>query len=320
MDNLRETPKPAGPAAVRQPASAGDQPIGFVYAIGAYGLWGMMPFYVKAVAHIPALEIVAYRVLWSVPVAGIVILALRRTADLRAALQSPRTMLLATVTALLVSINWLVYVWAVSVDRALETALGYYINPLINVLMGAVFLGERFTRAQIMAVALAVVGVAVMTIETGGLPWISLVLACSFASYGFLRKTLPIGPTQGFMLEVMILSPLAFVVVLWFAIGGGADLAAGMPPALYAGSDQGAGRFWLLALAGPVTAFPLILYAFGAKALRYSTIGLLQYIAPTLIFLIAVFVFREPFSAGQLVAFLFIWSAVILYSWSLIRR
>ena len=290
-------------------AQPGEPLSGFAFSLGAYFLWGFMPLYMKAVAHIPAYEVVAHRILWSVPVAGIILVALRRTADLRAALRSPRTLALAALTAGLISVNWGIYVWAISVDRTVETALGYYINPLVNILLGAVFLGERFNRLQAAAIALAVIAVGILTVKAGGLPWVSLALALSFGTYGYLRKTLPIGPTQGFMLEVMILTPLALIVIGWLeATGEGHFLSEGL---------SGIG---LLMLAGPVAALPLILYAFGAKALRFTTLGILQYIAPTIIFLIAVFVFGEPFSHWQLIAFLFIWSALALYTLSLFRR
>lgn len=307
-------PAPAG-GAILPPKIAGTSDSkpeamrGFIYAMSAYVLWGFMPIYMKAVAHISAIEVVAHRVLWSLPVAGAILLFLGRTSDLKAAFRSPRVLALAALTACLISVNWSVYVWAISVNRTVETALGYYINPLFNVVMGALFLGERFNRAQIVAVCLAVAGVAILTVAQGGLPWISLVLAMSFACYGFLRKTLPIGPTQGFMLEVIILTPVALALIAWFAATGKGHFGAG------ASSDT-----WLLLLAGPVTALPLILYAFGAKLLRYSTIGLMQYVAPTLIFVIAIFVFREPFDTTELVAFLFIWSALVVYSSSMLKR
>lgn len=291
------------PAQPREPLS------GFAFALGAYLFWGGLPFYMKAVAHIPAWEVVAHRVIWSVPVAGVILLLLGRTADLKAALRSPRTLALAALTAGLISINWGVYVWAVAANHTVEAALGYYINPLVNVLLGAVFLGERFNRLQATAIAFAVIAVTILTVKAGGLPWVSLTLAGSFGFYGFFRKTLPIGPTQGFMLEVMLLSVPALAIIGWLAMTGASHFG-----------PTGAGDIGLLLLAGPVTAFPLILYAFGAKALRFTTIGIVQYLTPTLIFLAAVFAFGEPFSHWQLIAFCFIWSALVLYTLSLFRR
>ncbi len=179
---------------------------GFLFALSAYLLWGFLPFYMKAVAHIPAPEVVAHRIVWSVPIAGAVLLLLGRTADVKAAFRSPRTLLMAALTASLITVNWGIYVWAIAADRAVETALGYYINPLVIVAMGAVLLGEKLSRLQIAAVALAAVAVLALTFDGGGLPWVSLALAISFALYAFLRKTLPVGPSQGFFLEVLILS------------------------------------------------------------------------------------------------------------------
>ena len=191
------------------------------------------------------MEVVAHRILWSVPIAGAVLLALGRTADVKVALRSPRTMAMAALTASLITVNWGIYVWAIAVDRTVETALGYYINPLMSIAMAAVFLGEKLSRAQIVAVGLAVLAVVVLTVEAGGLPWISLALATSFAIYGFLRKTLPIGPSQGFFLEVLILSVPSLAYVIWLACAGGGAfrrLAAGKhaaPGAVRAG-DRGA--------------------------------------------------------------------------------
>ena len=281
---------------------------GFGFALGAYVMWGLMPLYIKAVSHIPPVDIVAYRVLFSVPVAGCVLLWLRRTADLKAAFREPRTLLLAGLTAILIAMNWGIYTWAVVVDRTVETALGYYINPIVNIVLGAAFLGERFNKWQLLAIALAVAAVLVLTVHAGGPPWISLSLALTFGLYGFLRKTLPIGPSQGFFLEVLLLSIPSLIVLFFVSPTGGQYV--------WDGGFIGA---MLVMAAGPFTAIPLILYAAGAKRLRYSTIGLMQYIAPSLIFLVAVFVFREPFSAWQLLAFCLIWSALGIYSWSTLR-
>ena len=279
---------------------------GFAFAFVAYMIWGIQPIFMKLVAHIPAAEVVAHRVVWSVPIAGVVLLALGRTADVKAALRSPRTLLMAAVTAALITVNWGVYVWAIAVDRAVETALGYYINPLMSVVMGAVLLNERLTRAQMLAVGLAVLAVVVLTIEAGGLPWISLALAVTFALYGFLRKTLPIGPSQGFFLEVLILCVPAIGYIAWLQLGGQGHFLLSEPTDI-----------WLLLACGPITATPLLLYAFGAKLLRFSTIGIMQYIGPSIVLLIAVFIFREPFGTTTAIAFGLIWTALIIYTWSM---
>lgn len=280
---------------------------GFLFACGAFGLWGFMPLYVKALEHVPAAELVAHRVVWSVPVAGAVLLALGRTGDIALALRSPRTLGMAALTALVISINWGVYVWAIMAERALEAALGYYINPLVSVMLGAVLLGEKLSRLQMAAVVLATIAVIVLTVDAGGLPWVSLLLAFSFAVYGFLRKTLPVGPSQGFFLEVAILTVAALPYLLWLAAVGEGHFTLSRP------ADMA-----LFLLAGPVTAVPLILYAFGAKLLRVSTIGIMQYIAPTMIVVIAFFVFGEPFGGARIVALALIWAALVLYSWSML--
>ncbi len=279
---------------------------GFAFAFGAYLLWGIQPIFMKAVAHIPAFEVVAHRILWSVPIAGVVLLLLGRTADLKAALRSPRTLAMAAVTAAIITVNWTIYTWAIAVDRAVDTALGYYINPLVSVLMGAVLLGERFTAPQIVALALAVLAVVVLTIESGGIPWISLALAITFAIYGYLRKTLPIGPSQGFFLEVLILCVPCLIYIVWLQLDGTGHFLPSQPV-----------DFFLLLACGPITATPLLFYAFGAKLLRLSTLGLMQYMAPTMVLILAVFVFGEPFHMIHAVAFGLIWLALIIYSWSM---
>jgi len=279
---------------------------GFFFAFSAYVFWGVQPIFMKLVAHMPAAEVVAHRVLWSLPIAGIVIWALGRTADLKAALRSPRTLAMAAVTATIISVNWGIYVWAIAVDRAIDTALGYYINPLVSVVMGAVLLGEKLAVPQMVAVGLALVAVVVLTVDAGGLPWVSLALALTFAAYGFLRKTLPIGPSQGFFLEVLILCLPALGYVAWLEFHGDNHFVAASPNDMI-----------LLLLCGPVTATPLLLYAFGAKLLRYSTIGIMQYIGPSIVLLIAVFVFGEPFGGVKAVAFWLIWTALALYTWSM---
>ncbi len=279
---------------------------GFFFALGAYVFWGVQPMFMKLVAHVPAPEVVAHRIVWSIPVAGVVLLLLGRTADLKAALRSPRTLLMAMITAALITFNWGIYVWAIAAGRAVETALGYYINPLVSVVMGAVLLGETLSRPQMAAVGLAALAVAILTVYAGGLPWVSLALAISFAVYGYLRKTLPIGPSQGFFLEVLILCLPALLYIAWLQMRGEGHFLPSAPADIA-----------LLVLCGPVTAIPLLLFAFGAKLLRFSTIGIMQYIGPSIVLLIAVFVFGEPFGGVRAVAFGLIWIALAIYSWSM---
>lgn len=285
-----------------------DTPRGFAFALAAYLLWGFLPFYMKAVAHIPALEVVAHRVVWSVPIAGLVLIWLGRTRDIRIALQTPRTMIMALITAALITVNWSIYVWSIGAGRAIETALGYYINPLFSIFLGAVLLKESLDGRQKTAIALAVVAVALLAWESGGVPWVSVGLALSWGFYAFFKKSLPVGPNQGFFLEVMILTPPAIGFIVYAQMAGiGHFGSTGMVDVL------------LLLGCGLVTAVPLMIYANGAKLLRLSTIGIMQYIAPTLIFVIAVFVFKEPFGPYKMVAFVLIWTALAIYSSSLLR-
>ncbi len=287
----------------------GDSPRGFAFALTAYFLWGFLPLYMKAMAHIPAAEVIAHRILWSVPVAGAVLIVLGRTADLRTALRNPRMMGMAALTAVIISVNWGIYVWAIQSGHALDAALGYYINPLFSIFLGAVLLGERLDRIQMAAIALAVAAVAVLTIDAGRLPVVALALTVSWAAYAFLKKQLPIGPNQGFMLEVLILLPMALAYLGWLIW-------------------RGESHFWvgntadtlLLLGCGVITAGPLMIYANGAKLLRLSTIGILQYIAPTMIFLTAVFIFGEPFGRAQMIAFPMIWGALAMYTVALVRQ
>ena len=279
---------------------------GFTLALCAYLLWGMLPFYMKWVAHLPLTEVIAHRIIWSVPIAAMVLIIMGRTADFKAALRSRRMLGMAALTAVLITLNWSIYVWAIAADRTVETALGYYINPLVNVVVGALLLGERLGKLQIVAVLLAAVAVTVLTIEQGNLPWVSLSLALSFAAYGFFRKTLPIGPSQGFLLEVLLLSIPAIGYVIWLQATGRGHFLTGAE-----------GDTALLLGCGPITAVPLLLFAFGARMLRLSTIGLMQYIAPTIVFLIAVFAFDEPFGRVQAIAFALIWAALALYTFAL---
>ncbi len=286
-----------------------DTPAGLGFALSAYLMWGFLPIYMKWVSHIPPAEVVAHRILWSVPVAALLLILLRRTRDLIDALRNPRMLAMACVTATLITVNWGIYVWAISAGRALDAALGYYINPLFSVALGAILLGEKLTRAQLIAIALAAAAVVVLTIEAGTLPWAAVGLTLSWGFYALFKKSLPIGPNQGFLLEVLILLLPALVYVLWLTGTGQSHFAVG-----------NAQDTWLLLGCGVVTAVPLIVYANGAKLLRLSTIGILQYIAPTLIFLVAVFLFGEDFSGARLIAFPMIWAALVIYSISLLRQ
>jgi chloramphenicol-sensitive protein RarD len=291
------------------PASEGDTGRGFAYAVSAYLLWGFLPIYMKALAHVPPVEVVAHRVIWSVPVAGAILLATGRTGDLGRALGSPRTMAMAALTAAIISVNWGIYVWAIGSGHALDAALGYYINPLFSIFLGAVLLKERLSVAQMAAVGLAAAAVLVLTFASGQVPLAALGITVSWGAYAYFKRALPIGPNQGFLLEVLILTPFALGLIALVTARGEGHFLEGVP------EDT-----WLLLGTGVVTAVPLILYAYGAKGLRLSTIGILQYIAPTMILLTAVFLFGEPFGAAERIAFPMIWAALALYTASLVQQ
>ena len=286
-----------------------DTPAGFVYALTAYVLWGFLPLFLKLVAHIPPVEIVSHRVIWSVPIAAVVLIASRRTDALMAALKSPRAIAMAVLTAALVATNWGIYIWAIATDRALDGALGYYINPLFSILLASVLLGERLTKGQMVALVFAATAVVVLTVDAGRLPFAAIGLTLSWGFYAFFKKQLPVGPNQGFMLEVLVLLPFAAAYVAYLAVTGqGHFMASSVNDTL------------LLLGCGVVTAVPLIFYGNGAKGLRLTTIAMMQYIAPTMIFLIAVFVFREPFGSARMIAFPLIWLSLAIYSISMFRN
>lgn len=281
---------------------------GFAYAAASYLLWGMLPIYLKAIDHIPATEVVAHRIIWSVPLTGLLLIWLGRTADIVAAFKSPRTMLMSGLTASLITANWCVYVWAIGVGQTLEAALGYYITPLFSVLLGTAVLGEKMTRGQVAAVALAGVAVAVLASKAGGLPWVSIALTLSWGFYMLFKKMLPVAPAPGFFLEVLLLAVPALAYAAWLSGTGTSHFG-----------PTGTSDVVMLIGCGVVTAVPLLLFINGAKLLRLSTIGIMQYILPTMIFLIAVFVFHEPFGIETAVAFVLIWTALAIYSWPMAK-
>ncbi|OYD03472.1 EamA family transporter RarD [Rhizobium sp. N4311] len=286
-----------------------DSPRGFAFALTAYLLWGFLPIYMKAVAHISPAEVIAHRIVWSLPLAGMVLIVLGRTADIATALRSPRMLAMAALTASLITVNWGTYVWAIGAGHSLDAALGYFINPLFSIFLGAVLLKEKLQPLQIAAIALAALAVAILAFDSGGIPWVALTLAISWGFYALLRKTLPLGPNQGFFLEVLILSGPALLYILYLEFGSGQGH-------LY---RTGLADTALLLGCGVITAVPLMIYANGAKLLKLSTIGIMQYIAPTMIFLIAVFIFHEPLGTARMIAFPLIWAGLFLYSWSMLK-
>ena len=299
-------PAPATPAPAPDPA---DTRRGVAFAGAAFLFWGLSPIYWKALGEVPASEVLAHRIAWSFVLLVAMLVARRRGRELVAAVLRPRTLGTLLVTTALIAVNWYVYIWAMAAERVLEASLGYFINPLVNVLLGVVFLRERLSRPQAAAVALAGVGVAVLTLEVGRVPWVALTLAGSFGVYGLLRKTVDAGPQVGLAIETALLTPLT---LLWLArlhaAGGGA----------FAGGDLGIDL--LLAGAGAITVVPLVWFTFGARLLPLSALGLIQYLAPSIQFLLAVLVYREPFSTTHLIAFAVIWAGLAVFTLDLRRR
>ena len=282
---------------------------GFGFAMGAYMIWGFLPIFMKALSHISPAEVLVHRVIWSLPIAAGVLLWLGRTDDIKRALRSPPVIGMGMITACLVSINWGIYVWAIGSGHALDAALGYYVNPLFSVLLGAVLLKERLSLAQKIALGIAACAVAIVTYEAGRLPLVALGLTVSWGLYAYFKKSLPIGPNQGFFLEILLLTPIALGYLTYLTWTGQGHFMMGVS------WDTG-----LLLACGIVTAVPLMLYANGAKLLRLSTIAVLQYMIPTMIFLTAVFVFGEEFGLARMLAFPMIWVALIIYTWSFLRQ
>ena len=280
---------------------------GWLSALSAYLAWGLFPIYFKALTGIPALEVLAHRVVWSVVLLVPVVLVLRRGPTVWAALRAWGR-LAALASASLIAVNWLVYIWAVQAGRVVEASLGYFVNPLVSVLLGVVFLGERLRRVQVMAVALAGAGVLWLVVHLGVIPWLPLSLAFSFGLYGLVRKRAAMDPVGGLLAETALLVPAALIFLAWRGVTGAGAFGHGAGPSL------------LLAAAGPITTVPLVLFADGVRRLPLSTVGLLQYLTPTLQFLLGVLVYREVFTQTHAVAFGCIWLALALYTWDSLRR
>ena len=276
--------------------------LGFLACLGCYVIWGVLPLYFRFLDHIAPEEMLAHRIVWSVPTGLIFIALARNWTQLRAALTRQHLFWLF-ISATLIGLNWFTYIWAVGQERVMEASLGYYINPLVNVLIGAVFFSEQLRLAQWASVLLAAIGVAVMTVALGYLPWVALFLCLTFALYSVIRKQVQVDARAGFVVEAALLAPLAMLWLGWFV---------GQPEGRLFG--EGGWDIFSLMAAGPITAVPLILFAIAAKRLRLSTIGMMQYIGPTLQFLISVLVFKEAFGLMHAVAFACIWSALVVFT------
>ncbi len=297
------------PKTQRAPAlklSASDPALGVAYAILAYLSWGLLPLYWKSVSWVPAPQLIMYRMLWALPVL-LALLAWRgRLAELGRLLRQPRQLRVLALTALLVSTNWLIFVWSVEHDHVVQASLGYFIVPLFYVLLGLVFLQERLRPLQWLAVSLAGLGVLWQILTLGVIPWISLVLAATFGFYGLLRKTAPVDGLLGLSAEMLLLVPLALCYLVWSGLDGN-----------HAFTRHGITGMALIALSGLLTVLPLLWFANAARRLRLATIGFFQYLAPTCQLLLAILLFGEPFTRDHLVSFGLIWLALAIYSWDL---
>jgi chloramphenicol-sensitive protein RarD len=283
--------------------------LGLLYTTGAFLLWGAVPVYWKMLQHVPALEILAHRIVWGFALVVVWMTIRRRWPEFRGVFHRPRTVAALLASTVFIATNWGLFIYAVNTDRVLATSLGYYINPLVNVLLGLVVLGERLNRQQWLAVALAALAVALLTVRAGELPWISLVLPICFGLYSLLRKTVHADAVVGLTFETAALAPLAAALLLRQEHRGVGALG-----------HQGIGIDLLLVAAGVVTAVPLILFTLGVRRIPLSTAGLLQYIAPTCTFLLAVLLYDEPFSTAHAISFGLIWTALVIYSLDLRAR
>ena len=283
---------------------------GIIYAALAFFCWGLFPIYFHALGEVPPLQILAHRMLWSLAFL-LILLLLRRDWKWLQVVRQPRVFFSFVLSALLLSANWLVYIWSVMNHHVIEASLGYFINPLVNIVLGYLILKERMRPLQWAAIGVAALGVAWLTWQAGTVPWIALFLALSFGGYGLLRKTAALGPLEGLSFETIVLFPLAAGYVIWLTVQG-------QNVFINTASDT---TRWLLIMAGPLTAIPLLLFATGARKIPLSILGLLQYLSPTLQFLLGVWLFKEAFSADRLVGFVLIWSALALFAGEgLLRR
>jgi chloramphenicol-sensitive protein RarD len=290
-------------AQAASPASVRTDPRGLAAAATAFLVWGLLPLYLKALQSVPVLQVTAHRLAWGCAFAFAWLALRKEVGQVQSALRNPTTRWRLCASATLISINWITYVWGIAANRVVETSLGYFINPLVNVLLGVVILGERLNGAQWIAVTIAAAGVSYLTWSAGHPPWISLTLAFSFGLYGLVRKLVRVDSLAGFASETLLLVPIGVGYLVWCEWAGVGSAGQG-----------GVGLNLLLAVGGPLTAIPLVLFAFGARRIPYSTVGLLQYIGPTIQLMLAVLVFREPFRGPRVIGFVLIWTALAMYA------
>lgn len=277
--------------------------MGVITALSAYGLWGFLPIFFKLLEHVDPFVVVAFRILFSLVFVAIVLLIRGQMAEVGAALRNRRVLFTLTISAVLVAGNWVTFIWAIVNERVLDTSLGYFINPMVSVLIGLVLLGEKLSPLQWAATALAMAAIAIQAIGLGSLPWVAIVLAMSFAFYGYVRKTVDVGSSAGLMVETIVLVPVSLAYIAFTFVSG--------PTAGYVSDPQ---TLMLLALTGPATAVPLMLFAFAARQLPLSTIGMFQYIAPSMGFVTAIFLFGEPLETPRLISFALIWLSLVTFT------
>ena len=282
---------------------------GFLLGLAAYGMWGLFPLYWPLLEPAGAVEILAHRIVWSLVVMAVLVVAVRRTAQLRATVADRRTRRLLVLAALLITLNWGTYIWGVNNEHVVETSLGYFINPLVTVLMGVFLLGERLRRMQWVAIGIAGAAVVGLTVEYGRPPWIALVLAFSFAGYGFTKKKAGAGAVESLVVETTVTAPFALAYLVWLGAQGGSHFASAGP-----------GHAVLLATTGLVTAVPLICFGAAATRVSLTTIGLLQYVTPTIQFAIGVFFYGEPMPPMRWVGFGLVWVALAIFTVESLRH
>lgn len=290
-------------------APEGSNQGGLPFAIAAYGIWGFVPLFFKLVSSVPPVEVLTQRIIWSLPLCFLIMLFRRQIGEYLAALRDWRTLRLLLASALLIAVNWLVYIYAIFTDHVLAASLGYYLNPLVNVMLGMLFLGERLSRMQLLAVVIAGIGVAILLAGALDTLWISLTLACSFAVYGLIRKIVPVGSLPGLSVETTVLLLPSLALSAWYiGIGDGRGFASDTSITL------------LLMAGGVVTAVPLLLFATAARRMSYAALGFVQYLAPTIQFLLSLFVFGEPLKPAQLACFVLIWISIAVFSFDMWRK
>lgn len=280
---------------------------GYGFGVGVYLVWGLVPLYFKLLDHVGAVETVAHRIVWSVGLLLALLLVLGKVGNLRTIFRNRRTLLALTASAVLIGINWLVYIYAVTHEHILAASLGYFLNPLLNVVLGTVLLKEKLRPATLAAIILAAIGVAILAVSALGTLWISISLAVSFGLYGYVRKITDAGAIEGLAVETLLLSPLCLAYLVWLGMAGG----------LMFGTDMETDM--LLIFSAAVTSIPLMLFAAAAKRLTLTTLGFIQYVAPSMVFLIGAFVFNEPLNTGQVICFLLIWAGLALFTFDSIR-